>query len=111
MKCIVGLGNPGKKYENTRHNIGFIAIDELAKRNNETLTQHKFKCDYTSIMIGGEKVLLVKPQTFMNLSGEGVRPLIDYFGISPEEMAVIFDDLDLPAGRIRLRQKRWSWRS
>src|SRR5699024_5831235 len=105
MKCVIGLGNPGKKYEKTRHNIGFMAIDELAKRHHEKLTQHKFKCDFATTNIGDEKVLFVKPQTFMNLSGEGVRPLVDYFKIATEDIAVIYDDLDLPAGRSRLREK------
>jgi PTH1 family peptidyl-tRNA hydrolase len=105
MKCIIGLGNPGRKYRETRHNIGFLAIDELAKRAGESLTQHKFTSDFASVIIGGEKVLLVKPQTFMNLSGEGVRPLLDYFNIETRDIAVIYDDLDLPTGKIRLREK------
>ena len=105
MKCVIGLGNPGKKYETTRHNIGFMAIDELLKCHGEKLTQHKHKCDFTTLHLGGDKLLIVKPQTFMNLSGEGVRPLLDYFKISPEDTAVIYDDLDLPAGKIRLREK------
>lgn len=105
MKCIIGLGNPGKKYANTRHNIGFLVIDELLKRTSMKMTQHKFKCDFETVRIGGEKVLLVQPQTFMNLSGEGVRPLLDYFKIETENIAVIYDDLDLPTGRIRLREK------
>lgn len=105
MKCIVGLGNPGKKYEQTRHNIGFMVIDELLKRNGITKMQKKFNCDYVMTNIGTEKVMLVKPQTFMNLSGEGVRPLIDYFDIEVADTLVIYDDLDLPVGKIRLREK------
>lgn len=105
MKCIVGLGNPGKKYEDTRHNIGFMVIDELLRRLNETLSKNKFNCHFTIATIAGEKVLLVKPQTFMNLSGEGVKPLIDYFEIAPENTLVVYDDLDLPTGKIRLRLK------
>lgn len=105
MKCIIGLGNPGEKYKYTRHNIGFLAIDEIARRENATLSQHKYKCDFDIIQMNGEKVMLVKPQTFMNLSGEGVRPLMDYFNIAVEDIAVIYDDLDLPGGKIRLREK------
>src|SRR5699024_10624375 len=105
MKCIIGLGNPGKKYKNTRHNIGFLVIDELLHRQSAKMTQHKFKCDFETLQINGEKVLLVQPQTFMNLSGEGIRPLLDYFNIATEDIAVVYDDLDLPTGRIRLRGK------
>lgn len=105
MKCIVGLGNPGRKYAKTRHNIGFLVLDELAERTSSKLYKKKFKCDYDIVRLAGEKVMLVEPQTFMNLSGEGVRPLIDYYGIPVEDVAVVFDDLDLPAGRIRLREK------
>lgn len=105
MKCIVGLGNPGRKYEKTRHNVGFMAIDRIAASLGTSLNEKKFKCDYSTVLWRGEKVLLVEPQTFMNLSGEGVRPLIDYFKIKPEDVIVVFDDLDLPTGKIRLREK------
>lgn len=105
MKCIIGLGNPGKKYATTRHNIGFMLIDEIKKRFSLDQEKQKFSCAYTMQQIAGEKVLLVKPQTFMNLSGEGVRPLLDYYGVTPEETVVAYDDLDLPVGKIRLREK------
>lgn len=105
MKCFIGLGNPGKKYTNTRHNIGFLVVDELAKRNQLQLSKHKFKCDYESEMLHQEKVLYVQPQTYMNLSGEGIRPLLDFYKISVEDIVVIYDDLDLPVGKIRLREK------
>ncbi|MFC7061765.1 aminoacyl-tRNA hydrolase [Halobacillus seohaensis] len=105
MKCIVGLGNPGKKYEKTRHNIGFVIIDELAKQNHWNVTQEKFKGLYTIEHIGGEKVLLLKPQTYMNLSGNSLRLFMDYYEIDEEDVLVIYDDLDLPPGRIRLRKK------
>lgn len=101
MKCIIGLGNPGKKYEKTRHNIGFMVIDELIKRFGMDFNKSKFKCDYDI----QEKVLFIKPQTFMNLSGEGVRPLLDFYKINVEDVFVIYDDLDLPIGKIRLREK------
>lgn len=104
MKCIVGLGNPGKKYEKTRHNIGFMAIDALLDHYQITLDKHKFNGDYTFHMINGEKVFFLKPQTFMNVSGESIRPLLDYYQIDIEDLVVIYDDLDLPVGKIRLRE-------
>lgn len=105
MKCIIGLGNPGRKYKDTRHNIGFIAIDELLERNNWKLDENKFNADYTVEHIQGEKILLVQPQTYMNLSGNAVKQLVDYYNIKLEDILVIYDDLDLPPGKIRLRQK------
>src|SRR5690606_5529715 len=105
MKCIVGLGNPGKKYQSTRHNIGFMVIDELLSRQNLSLNKDKFKGKYTQTIINGEKVLLLEPQTYMNLSGESLRPLMDYYDIDVEDIIVIYDDLDLPTGKVRLRQK------
>lgn len=105
MKCIVGLGNPGSKYEDTRHNIGFMAIDALSEQSGFAVRKRKFNCLYEIGHIAGEKVMLVKPQTFMNLSGEGVRPLIDFYKVDVANIAVIYDDLDLPVGKIRLRQK------
>lgn len=105
MKCIIGLGNPGRKYENTRHNIGFMVIDELLRRYQTTLSREKFNGLYTIEHIKQEKVLFVEPQTFMNRSGECIRPLIDYFNIDLDNVLVIYDDLDLPIGKIRLRQQ------
>ncbi|WP_010094870.1 aminoacyl-tRNA hydrolase [Ornithinibacillus scapharcae] len=105
MKCIVGLGNPGKKYQSTRHNIGFMVIDELLSRHNLKLDKDKFKGKYTIATIHGEKVLLLEPQTYMNLSGESLRPLMDYYDVAVEDVLVVYDELDLPTGKIRLRQK------
>ncbi len=105
VKLIIGLGNPGSKYEKTRHNVGFRVIDELSDRLNIPLDKQKFNGIFGSGMIGSEKVFLLKPLTYMNLSGESVRPLMDYYNIEVEEIAVIYDDLDLPAGKIRLRAK------
>ncbi|WP_042147502.1 aminoacyl-tRNA hydrolase [Paucisalibacillus sp. EB02] len=105
MKCIVGLGNPGKKYQSTRHNIGFMVIDELLSRHNLSLNKDKFKGKYAQAIINGEKVLLLEPQTYMNLSGESLRPLMEYYDIDVEDVIVIYDDLDLPTGKVRLRQK------
>ncbi|WP_230504220.1 aminoacyl-tRNA hydrolase [Sutcliffiella rhizosphaerae] len=105
MKVFVGLGNPGRQYEETRHNIGFMVIDELADKWSIPLTQSKFKGIFGQGMVNGEKVLLVKPLTYMNLSGECVRPLLDFYKLDVEDLVVIYDDLDLPAGKLRLRQK------
>lgn len=105
MKCIVGLGNPGRKYQQTRHNIGFITIDELLHRNQWQLEKEKFNGQYTIQHFNGEKILLLKPLTFMNLSGEAIRPLLEYYDIATEDLLVIYDDLDLPTGKVRLRQK------
>src|SRR5699024_2668635 len=105
MKCIVGLGNPGRKYRKTRHNIGFMVIDELLDRHQWKLDKSKFNGDYVLENYQNEKVMLLKPQTFMNLSGESIRPLSDYYNIDMKDILVIYDDLDLPTGKIRLRQK------
>jgi peptidyl-tRNA hydrolase, PTH1 family len=105
MKMIIGLGNPGKPYEHTRHNIGFDVIDELAKRFNTPLNQMKFKGMYTIIHRPEGKVLLVKPLTYMNLSGECIVPMMDYFEVAEEDIVVVYDDLDLAVGTLRLRQK------
>lgn len=105
MKLIVGLGNPGKQYEQTRHNIGFIVIDKIAEKLNIELQQAKFKGLFGAGLVEGEKVLLLKPLTYMNLSGESIRAIMDFYQIDIEDLVVIYDDLDLPAGRIRLRQR------
>lgn len=104
MKLIVGLGNPGKKYENTRHNTGFAVIDRTSAKLNVELDKNKFNADYTMINRNGEKIYILKPLTYMNLSGEAVAPFMKYFGIEPEDLVVVHDDLDLPVGKIRLRQ-------
>ena len=105
MNVIVGLGNPGKKYENTRHNIGFAAIDYIAEKEGININTGKHKALVGSGYIDGVKVLLVKPQTFMNLSGESLRPIMDFYKLEPEDFLVIFDDIDLDVGRIRIRRK------
>ncbi|MGB2873789.1 aminoacyl-tRNA hydrolase [Psychrobacillus psychrotolerans] len=105
MKIIVGLGNPGKQYEATRHNIGFHVIDELSKRLDIPLTQSKFNGMYGIGHVGTEKVMLLKPLTYMNLSGECIVPMMDYYEVNDDEIVVIYDDLDLQVGKLRLRQK------
>lgn len=106
MYAIIGLGNPDKKYEKTRHNVGFDVIDELAEQMGvEVKTKrHKALCGIGTI--GSEKVVLVKPQTYMNLSGESVRAVMDFYKLNPEtDIIVISDDISLPTGKIRVRAK------
>ena len=105
MKLIVGLGNPGSKYRGTKHNVGFIALDEIAYQEKVTFNKTQFEADIAEFFLNGEKIILAKPQTFMNESGRSVRPLMDYYNIADEDLLVIYDDLDLPIGKIRLRQK------
>lgn len=105
MKLVVGLGNPGKKYERTRHNIGFDVIDRVQQKWMIDLSEQKFKGIYGVERNGAEKIFVLKPLTYMNLSGESVGQLMKYFQISVEDLVVIYDDLDLPPGKIRLRQK------
>ncbi|AIS58677.1 peptidyl-tRNA hydrolase [Listeria ivanovii subsp. londoniensis] len=105
MKLIAGLGNPGKKYERTRHNVGFMVVDELSFRHQTPWKKAKFNGMVSEINVNGEKMLLVKPLTFMNASGECIRPLMDYYNIPMKDVLIIYDDLDLPVGKIRLRQK------
>ena len=104
MKLIVGLGNPGKEYEKTRHNTGFMALDSFAQKKGVVIDKKKYNGLYADTTINGEKIILLKPQTFMNLSGECVRRYVDYFKIKIEDILVINDDLDLEVGRLRLRR-------
>ena len=106
MYVIVGLGNPDKKYENTRHNIGFDVIDALSDKYNIPVKEKKFKALCGSGVIEGVKVLLVKPQTYMNLSGESIAEVLNFYKLDPEtEMMVIYDDISLAPGNIRIRKK------
>jgi peptidyl-tRNA hydrolase, PTH1 family len=100
---IVGLGNPGSKYENTRHNVGFWTVEELARRWNLNFGRTERKAQVADGMIREKRVLLAKPQTFMNLSGEAVRALVDFYRIERTQIIVAHDDLDLPLGTLRLR--------
>lgn len=103
LKLIVGLGNPGKQYAKTRHNIGFMIIDYLAEQLGINVDKIKFKSIIGEGHVGSEKVVLAKPQTYMNLSGEAVLDMAQWYKISPEDILVIYDDMDLPAGKLRLR--------
>ncbi|MEG0314190.1 MAG: aminoacyl-tRNA hydrolase [Erysipelotrichaceae bacterium] len=105
MKLIIGLGNPGKEYEKTRHNTGFNAIDKLARAIDIKCDMVKFKAEYGIGMYGGQKVLLMKPTTYMNNSGEALKAAVDFYQIAIEDIVVIYDDLDLPVGKLRLREK------
>lgn len=105
MKVIAGLGNPGVRYENTRHNAGFMAIDALAEMMGIAVNKEKFSALYGKGKYKGEDYILIKPQTFMNNSGFAIRQVLDYFKVPVEDLLVIYDDIDLPVGSIRLRQK------
>lgn len=105
MRIIVGLGNPGKQYEKTRHNTGFLVIDKLLEKLNVSLDEEMFNAFYTVYRYKREKIIIVKPQTYMNLSGEAVSALMRYFKLTPDDLVVVHDDLDLPVGKIRLRTK------
>ena len=100
---IVGLGNPGEKYAKTRHNMGFLTLDLLAEREKVRIDRLKFKAVTAQVTFGGARCLLMKPQTFMNLSGEAVREAAQFYKIPPEKVLVIYDDVSIPVGKIRVR--------
>ena len=105
MKLIIGLGNPGKEYENTRHNTGFMVLDRLSEKLNIEMTQNKFKGLYGKSKYKGEDVILLKPQTYMNLSGECIKQFVDFYKIQKEEILVIYDDMDIEPGKVKIRKK------
>lgn len=106
MKIIAGLGNPTKEYEGTRHNIGFSVIDKLADKYNISMNEKKHKAICGKGMIEGERVILLKPQTYMNLSGESVVDAVNFYKVDPEEdVIIIYDDIDLDVGKLRIRAK------
>ncbi|MGX7199494.1 aminoacyl-tRNA hydrolase [Enterococcus nangangensis] len=104
-KAIIGLGNPGSRYENTKHNIGFMVVDEIAREFNVTMKKNIFEAEVGDFFYEGQKVMLIKPLTFMNESGRAVGPLMTYYGLDIADIVVICDDLDMPQGKVRLRQK------
>lgn len=106
MKLFVGLGNPGPKYEKTRHNAGFMAVDEMSRLWGISMSEErKFKGLLGKGTVDGEKVLLLKPLTYMNLSGESVRAVMDFYNVEVDDIVVLYDELDIPAGKIRARQQ------
>lgn len=105
MYIIAGLGNPGKEYDGSRHNVGFMTLDTLADRYQIDIREKAHKALIGKGMIEGNKVILVKPQTYMNLSGESIRSVMDYYKTEPSEFIVIYDDISLEPGQIRIRKK------
>ncbi|PWF99301.1 aminoacyl-tRNA hydrolase [Levilactobacillus bambusae] len=105
MKMIVGLGNIGPQYHGTRHNTGFIVVEEFAKEHGIKLDTRKMEAHYGTGMVEGEKVMVVEPTTFMNESGRAVHPLMEYFNVDIDDLIIVYDDMDLPVGRVRLRDK------
>lgn len=105
MKLIVGLGNPGKEYEKTKHNMGFMAIDEYAHSKNLEISKSKFNGLYTEFLNQGEKIILLKPQMYINLSGDVIKRYIDFYKIDIDDLLIISDDLDLEIGKIKIKYK------
>lgn len=105
MYLIVGLGNPEEEYSKTRHNMGFNTINKLAEKYNIEVKQKKFQALYGSGIINNEKVILLKPQTYMNLSGNSVKEVIDFYKIDLKNLIVIYDDMDIEPGKIKIRKK------
>lgn len=105
MKLVVGLGNPGPEYRETRHNIGFLVLDRLAEQLGVGFTKEKWRSLTAQLQVGGERVLLMKPLTYMNRSGEAVGEAVRFFHLAPEQVLAVYDDLDLPFGTLRLRPK------
>ncbi|WP_456455464.1 aminoacyl-tRNA hydrolase [Thermovibrio sp.] len=105
VKLIVGLGNPGREYEKTRHNVGWWVIDRVCRELNVELSREKFKGLYGELPTSRGKVILLKPLTYMNRSGESVKGFVKFFKLEPQQVLVIYDDLDLPLGKIRLRKR------
>ena len=105
MILIAGLGNPGKEYENTRHNAGFLVLDTLAQKLGADLSERKHRALCGKAVIGGQKVILLKPQTYMNSSGESIRAAADYYKVPPEDILVVYDDISLAPGQLRIRAK------
>ena len=105
MKIVVGLGNPGSEYSQTRHNVGFMAIDAWAAKHGVVTWKNKFEAQIAEIKINNEQVILVKPQTYMNLSGVAVAPIVKWYKAQLEDVIIIYDDMDTTLGKIRLRRK------
>ena len=111
MYLVVGLGNPENEYKNTRHNMGFDTINKIAQKQNVEVNKSKFKGLYEQTIIQGEKVILLKPQTYMNLSGNCVQEFVNFYKIEKENIIVLYDDMDIESGQIKIRKKgssRWT---
>lgn len=104
MKLIAGLGNPGKAYENTYHNLGYMTIDKVARKLGAEFSKEKFRSLVAEINVNGEKVILLKPLTYMNSSGEAIKEAVDFYKIDLKNVLVIYDDYDLPIGSVRIRE-------
>ncbi len=102
---LVGLGNPGKQYENTRHNAGFMAVDTIAQKHHVEIKRIKFKGTVAECSLAGKKVLLLKPSTYMNLSGQSVQEAMNFYKLPPEKVLILFDDINLDPGKLRIRRK------
>lgn len=105
MYLIAGLGNPGREYVGTRHNVGFEVADAICSKFDINLNKEKFRAVFGDGRIAGEKVIIAKPQTYMNLSGEAIREIADWYKIEPDNIIIIYDDISLPVGKIRIREK------
>jgi PTH1 family peptidyl-tRNA hydrolase len=105
MKIVVGLGNPGKRYQGTRHNVGYAVVDALAEAPSSSNFQSRFDAQIAELIEEGEKALLVKPETFMNLSGRAVRQVLDFYQATPHDLLVVCDDINLPLGKLRFRAR------
>ncbi len=105
MYLIAGLGNPGREYAGTRHNVGFEVVDALCAKYDIKLNKEKFRAVFGDGRIGGERVIVAKPQTYMNLSGESIRELVNWYKIDNEHIIIIYDDISLPVGKLRIREK------
>jgi len=103
MKIVVGLGNPGREYGNTRHNVGFMVVEELARRHNVEKEENRFDAVIAHLRVAGEKLLLAKPLTYMNLSGMAVKPLVNCYKVDVADLMVVFDDMDIEPGDLRIR--------
>jgi peptidyl-tRNA hydrolase, PTH1 family len=104
VKLIVGLGNPGNKYESTRHNAGFLALDEMLEQKGGSWEGQKWNAAIAKLDLFGERCILLKPQTFMNLSGRSVAPAMNFYKIEPEDVYVVYDDIDMPSGKVKTKK-------
>jgi len=105
IKLVIGLGNPGLRYAHSRHNVGFMIVEQFARAHDLRFSRKRFNAEIAEGAIGGARVMIAKPQSFMNLSGEAIGKLFKFYKVSPDELIVVYDDLDLPLGKMRLRPK------